>query len=87
MESALIIYFSRAGENYVSGTLQYLKKGNTEIAAETIQKLTGGKLFKVQPWYRTRRITIRALRKHTRTRKRMRDLGLRPCRTIWNNMM
>ena len=49
MESALIIYFSRAGENYVSGTLQYLKKGNTEIAAETIQKLTGGKLFKVQP--------------------------------------
>ena len=49
MESALILYFSRAGENYVSGTLQYLKKGNTEIAAETIQKLTGGKMFKVRP--------------------------------------
>ena len=31
MESALILYFSRAGENYVSGTLQYLKKGNTVV--------------------------------------------------------
>lgn len=47
--SAIIIYFSRAGENYVSGSIKKLTKGNTEIMAEIIKKITGAELFKVEP--------------------------------------
>ena len=43
---ALIIYFSRADENYAVG---YIDKGNTEIVAEYVRDLTGGDLFKVEP--------------------------------------
>ena len=35
---ALIIYFSRADENYDVG---YIDKGNTEIVAEFVRELTG----------------------------------------------
>lgn len=45
----IILYFSRTGENYVSGTIRNLTKGNTEIAAEMVQKLTGADLFKIEP--------------------------------------
>ena len=44
--SSLIIYFSRADENYAVG---YIEKGNTEIAAEFLQELTGADIFKVEP--------------------------------------
>lgn len=43
---ALIIYFSRADENYSVG---YIDKGNTEIVAEFVQELTGADMFKVEP--------------------------------------
>ena len=43
---ALIIYFSRADENYAIG---YIDKGNTEIVAEFVQELTGADMFKVEP--------------------------------------
>lgn len=43
----LIIYYSRKGENYVGGSIQNLKEGNTEIAAKFIQKAVGGDLFEV----------------------------------------
>ena len=43
---ALIIYFSRADENYAVG---YIDKGNTEIVAEYVQELTGADMFKVEP--------------------------------------
>ena len=46
MSKSLIIYFSRADENYSVG---YITKGNTEIAAEYVQELTGADLFKVEP--------------------------------------
>lgn len=42
----LIIYFSRADENYAVG---YIDKGNTEIVAEFVQELTGAEMFKVEP--------------------------------------
>lgn len=45
----LIAYFSRADENYVSGTLKWLETGNTEVIAGMIQQLTGGVLFPIQP--------------------------------------
>ncbi|MBC8609662.1 flavodoxin [Massilimaliae timonensis] len=45
----LIAYFSRKHENYVSGTIQNLNVGNTEVAAGIIQRLTGADLFKIEP--------------------------------------
>lgn len=43
----LTVYFSRAGENYVSGQLRRLAVGNTEKAARIIQKVTDGDLFSI----------------------------------------
>ena len=45
MSRSLIIYFSRADENYAVG---YIEKGNTEIVAEFVQELTGADMFKVE---------------------------------------
>lgn len=47
--AAIIVYFSRKDENYVSGIIKNLDVGNTETAANILQKLTGAKLFKMQP--------------------------------------
>ena len=46
MSKSLIIYFSRADENYAVG---YIEKGNTEYIAEFVQELTGADTFKVEP--------------------------------------
>ena len=46
MSKSLIIYFSRADENYAVG---YIDKGNTEIVAEYVQELIGADMFKVEP--------------------------------------
>lgn len=45
-KKALVVYFSRAGENYNVGTVS---KGSTEIVAEIIAKETGADLFKIEP--------------------------------------
>ena len=42
----LVIYFSRPGNNWAVG---YIEKGNTEVVAETIGRLTGADLFKCDP--------------------------------------
>lgn len=47
--SAIIAYFSRCGENYVSGAILNLKVGNTEIIAEMLHNLIGAELFKLEP--------------------------------------
>lgn len=47
--AAIIVYFSRKGENYVSGTIKKLAVGNTEVAANILRKLTGAEIFKMQP--------------------------------------
>ena len=44
-EKGLVIYFSRADENYAVG---YIDKGNTEIIAEYIRDFTGADLFKIE---------------------------------------
>ena len=46
MKKNLIIYFSRADENYSVG---YIDKGNTEIVAEYIRDFTNADMFKVEP--------------------------------------
>ena len=43
---SLIIYFSRADENYGVG---FLEKGNTEVVAEYIKEATNSDMFKVEP--------------------------------------
>lgn len=48
MSKELIAFYSRADENYVSGTLKMLEVGNTEAAAEIIKELTGANMFKIE---------------------------------------
>ena len=48
MSNILIAYYSRADENYVSGQLRVLEKGNTEAVAEQLAALTGGDLFRIE---------------------------------------
>ena len=45
-KKSLVIYFSRADENYAVGNIA---KGNTEVIAEYIKDITGADLFKVEP--------------------------------------
>ena len=46
MKKELIVYFSRAGENWDVGTVE---KGNTRIAAEYIAEKTGADVFEIIP--------------------------------------
>ena len=45
-KKSLIIYFSRADENYSVG---YVDKGNTEYIAEYVKEFTNADMFKVEP--------------------------------------
>ena len=47
-KKSLVIYFSRADENYFGGAMKYIDKGNTEVIAEYIKEITGADLFKVE---------------------------------------
>ena len=44
----LTVYYSRKGFNYWNGSIVDLKKGNTQIAAEMVQKAVGGDLFEIR---------------------------------------
>ena len=46
--ATLIAYYSRKGENYWSGGVKNLEKGNTERIAEFIAEATGGDLFEIE---------------------------------------
>ncbi len=48
MSKSIIIYYSRAGENYLNGKIVDLIKGNTEIVADTIANFVHGDLFKIE---------------------------------------
>jgi flavodoxin len=48
-EKCLIAYFSRKGDNYVSGRIVNLPIGNTEIVAKMICEVTKGDLFRIDP--------------------------------------
>jgi flavodoxin len=47
-ENCLIAYFSRKGNNYVSGKIVNLSVGNTSVVAKLIAELTGGTLFQIE---------------------------------------
>lgn len=44
----LIAYFTREGNNYISGNIVNLPVGNTEVAAKMIQKITESDLFRIK---------------------------------------
>lgn len=46
--SVLIVYYSRAGENYFGGDYRRISVGNTEKAARMLAELTGGELFRIE---------------------------------------
>ena len=48
MSNKLIVFYSRADENYFGGSYRYIKVGNTEKAAHMIAELTGADLFKLE---------------------------------------
>ena len=45
---ALIVYYSRRGENYAVGNIA---EGNAEHIAKVIQKLTGGDIYSIDPMH------------------------------------
>lgn len=47
MAKILIAYYSRKGQNYVSGSIRDLKVGNTEIVAGMVQEISGGDMFQI----------------------------------------
>lgn len=44
----LIVFYSRAGENYFGGKYRNVAVGNTEKVANIIAEVTGGDLFKIE---------------------------------------
>ena len=48
-KKSIIIYFSRADENYFGVAMKYIEKGNTEVIAEYIRDIAGSDMFKVEP--------------------------------------
>ena len=48
MAKNLIIYYSRRGQNYFSGSIRDIKKGNTEYCVDFIQNAVGADAFQVE---------------------------------------
>lgn len=48
MMNSLIVYFSRSGNNYVSGRIVDLSIGNTKVVAQMIQKHTGADVVELE---------------------------------------
>lgn len=44
----LVVFYSRADENYFSGSYRYITEGNTEKLAKMIAKAAGAELFKIE---------------------------------------
>lgn len=48
MANALVVYYSRKGENHMPGGIQVLEKGHTAIAAEFIRDAVNADLFEIE---------------------------------------
>lgn len=71
--NAIVIYFSRADENYFGGSMKYVEVGNTEIAVQHITELTGYDSFKlemVQPYSADYMTCIEEAKTHLREKAR-----------------
>ena len=47
MANALVVFYSRKGENHMPGGIQVLEKGHTAVAAEFIAEAVGADLFEI----------------------------------------
>jgi flavodoxin len=47
MAKALVVFYSRKGENHMPGGIQVLEKGNTAYAAEYVAKAVNADLFEI----------------------------------------
>ncbi len=72
-KKVLIAYFSRTGQNYVSGDIVNLTVGNTAVVAGKIQHLTGGDIFEIRTvkaypadYHETTEVAKRELHEHAR---------------------
>lgn len=45
---SIVIFYSRAGYNYVNGEIKNLKVGNTEVIAKKIAEISKSSLFKIE---------------------------------------
>ena len=71
--NAIVIYFSRADENYFGGSMKYVEVGNTEIAVQHFTELTGYDSFKlemVQPYSADYMTCIEEAKAHLREKAR-----------------
>lgn len=48
MPNTLVAYFSHAGQNYVSGNIEVLERGNAQVLAEFAAKAADADLFEVK---------------------------------------
>lgn len=48
VSKCLIAFYSRTGDNYVSGSIVHLAVGNTDVAAGMVRRATGGDLFEIE---------------------------------------
>lgn len=46
--NSIVVFYSRAGYNYVNGEIKNLKIGNTEVIARKIAEFTNSQLFKIE---------------------------------------
>lgn len=46
--NSIVIFYSRAGYNYVNGEIKNLEIGNTEVIARKIAELTNSEIFKIE---------------------------------------
>ena len=49
MSKSLVIYYSRRGQNFVSGDIRELQKGNAEVIAEFIRDAADADVFEIRP--------------------------------------
>jgi flavodoxin len=71
--NTIVIFFSRADENYFCGSMKYVEVGNTEIAVQHITELTGYDSFKlemVQPYSADYMTCIEEAKAHLREKAR-----------------
>ena len=71
--NTIVIFFSRADENYFGGAMKYVEVGNTEIAVGHITELTGFDSFKlemVQPYSANYMTCIDEAKAHLRANAR-----------------
>ena len=50
MSKSLIVYFSHNKENYFSGNIVNLEKGNVQVIAETLSTMIDADIYQIKKW-------------------------------------